>query len=200
MRRAALYLRVSTDQQTTEQQRTALEAAAAQRGWSIVATYADNGVSGARGRDKRPGWDAALKGATRGDYSVLMAWAVDRMGRSLQDLVNGLQELHAAGVDLFIHQQALDTTTPAGKAMFGMLGVFSEFERAMIQARVRAGLDRAKVQGTKTGNPFGRPKLSARKVEIARRALAGGASVRAAAKLAKISKSAAGKLAKAPPG
>jgi DNA invertase Pin-like site-specific DNA recombinase len=160
--RAALYLRVSTGDQTVENQRRELEAAAAQRSWAITATYADEGISGAKGRDKRPGLDAMLKDATRGKFDVAMCWAVDRMGRSLADLVGTLQELHGAKVDLFLHQQAIDTTTPAGRAMFGMLGVFAEFERSMIQARVNAGLARAKAAGVK----LGRPKVPA-KVEAA---------------------------------
>jgi DNA invertase Pin-like site-specific DNA recombinase len=163
-KRAALYLRVSTDEQTTANQRDALEVVAAQRGWQIVETYEDNGISGSKGRDKRPGLDAALKDASRGKYDVLCAWSVDRLGRSLADLVNGLQDLHSAKVDLFLHQQALDTTTPAGKAMFGMMGVFAEFERAMIIARVNAGLARAKQSGTKSGKAIGRPCVT-RKVE-----------------------------------
>ena len=88
---------------------------------------------------------------------MVMAWSVDRLGRSLQDLVAFLCELHALGVDLFLHQQGLDTTTPAGKAMFQMMGVFAEFERAMIQERVRAGLRRAKAEGKQ----LGRPKIAA---------------------------------------
>jgi DNA invertase Pin-like site-specific DNA recombinase len=161
-KRAALYLRVSTGDQTVENQRRELEAAAAQRGWIITATFADEGVSGAKGRDKRPGLDAMLKDATRGKFDVAMCWAVDRMGRSLADLVSTLQELHGAKVDLFLLQQAIDTTTPSGRAMFGMLGVFAEFERSMIQARVNAGLARAKAAGVK----LGRPKVPA-KVEAA---------------------------------
>lgn len=145
--RAAIYLRVSTGEQTVENQRRDLEAAAAQRGWQIVATFADEGISGAKGRDKRPDLDHMLKDATRGKFDVVMAWAVDRMGRSLPDLVGTLQDLHGAKVDLFLHQQAIDTTTPAGRAMFGMMGVFAEFERSMIQARVKAGFDRARVSG-----------------------------------------------------
>ena len=155
-KRAALYLRVSTDGQTTENQRQALQEAAEARGWQVVATYEDAGISGAKGRDKRPGLDQMLKDATRGQFNVAMSWAVDRMGRSLADLVGILQELHGASVDLFLHQQAIDTTTPAGRAMFGMMGVFAEFERSMIQARVNAGLDRARKQGKR----FGRPKLA----------------------------------------
>jgi DNA invertase Pin-like site-specific DNA recombinase len=115
--------------------------------------YRDNGISGAKGRDKRPGLDAALKDATRGKYGVLMAWSVDRLGRSLTDLLSILQELHSAGVDLYLHRQALDTRTPAGKAMFQMMGVFAEFERSMIQERVKAGMARAKAQGATFGRP-----------------------------------------------
>jgi DNA invertase Pin-like site-specific DNA recombinase len=84
---------------------------------------------------------------------MVMAWSVDRLGRSLQDLVGFLSELHALRIDLFLHQQGLDTTTPAGKAMFQMMGVFAEFERAMIQERVRAGLARARSEGKRLGRP-----------------------------------------------
>lgn len=167
--RAAIYLRVSTGEQTVENQRRDLEAAASQRGWTITAAYSDEGISGAAGRDKRPGLDAMLNDATRGKFEVVMCWAVDRMGRSLADLVSTLQELHGAKVDLFLHQQAIDTTTPAGRAMFGMMGVFAEFERSMIQARVKAGLERAKVSPRKGAKAIGRPKV-ARSTEAAIRA------------------------------
>jgi DNA invertase Pin-like site-specific DNA recombinase len=160
-RRAALYLRVSTDGQTVENQRIALEAVAAQRGWPIVHVYDDAGISGAKGRDKRPGLDAMLKDAGRAKFDVVMAWAVDRMGRSLSDLVGILKDLEAAHVDIFLHQQALDTTSPSGRAMFQMLGVFSEFERSMIQARVRAGLDRARSEGKQLGRPMVSKKTEA---------------------------------------
>ena len=83
--------------------------------------------------------------ASRRQFDVVMDWSVDRLGRSLQDLVGFLSELHALGVDLFLHQQGLDTTTPAGKATFQMMGVFAEYERAMIRERARAGLARARV-------------------------------------------------------
>jgi DNA invertase Pin-like site-specific DNA recombinase len=183
-KRAALYLRVSTGEQTTDNQRQALEAVAEQRGWQIVATYDDAGISGSKGRDKRPGLDAALEDAARGCYDVLCAWSVDRLGRSLLDLISGLQDLHAARVDLFLHQQALDTTTPAGMAMFGMMGVFAEFERSMIVARVNTGFARAKVSGTKSGRAIGRPRTS-RKVErlIRQRLTAGAGMLRVAAEL-----------------
>jgi DNA invertase Pin-like site-specific DNA recombinase len=154
---AALYLRVSTDEQTTENQARELTEAASRAGWEITAVYRDEGISGAKGRDKRPGLDAMLKDATRRKFDVVMAWSVDRLGRSLQDLVGLLTELHASNIDLFLHQQAIDTTTPAGRAMFQMMGVFAEFERAMIRDRVKAGMARAKAGGAK----FGRPTIDA---------------------------------------
>jgi DNA invertase Pin-like site-specific DNA recombinase len=160
-KRVAIYLRVSTDGQTTENQRRELEAGAAARGWDVTAVYEDAGISGAKGRDQRPGLDGMLKDATRRKFDVVMAWSVDRLGRSLADLVGGLQDMHAAGVDLVLHQQAIDTTTPSGKAMYQMLGVFAEFERSMIQARVKAGIARVKETGkTKSGKPMGRPVTS----------------------------------------
>jgi DNA invertase Pin-like site-specific DNA recombinase len=152
-KRAALYLRVSTGEQTIENQRQALEAAALHRGWIVTATYADEGISGAKGRDKRPALDGILKDAMRGKFDIVMSWSVDRMGRSLSDLISTLQELHSAKVDLFLHQQAIDTTTPAGRAMFAMMGVFAEFEREMIRSRVHAGLDRARANGVTLGRP-----------------------------------------------
>jgi DNA invertase Pin-like site-specific DNA recombinase len=91
--------------------------------------------------------------AAQRKFDVIMAWSVDRLGRSLQDLVGFLSELHALRIDLFLHQQGLDTTTPAGKAMFQMMGVFAEFERAMIQERVRAGLARARSESKRLGRP-----------------------------------------------
>jgi DNA invertase Pin-like site-specific DNA recombinase len=160
-KRAAIYLRVSTDEQTTQNQRRELEGAAVHRGWQVVAVFEDAGISGAKARDKRPGLDQMLKEATRRKFEVVMAWSVDRLGRSLSDLVGGLQEFHAVCVDLFLHQQSVDTTTPAGKAMFQMLGVFSEFERAMMRSRVKAGMARIKAGApTKSGKPVGRPTIS----------------------------------------
>ena len=150
---AAIYLRVSTDGQTTDNQRAALKEVAERSGWQIVEVYEDHAVSGAKARDKRPAFDRLCKDATRRRFDVVMAWSVDRLGRSLQDLVAFLGELHAVGVDLFLHQQGIDTTTPAGKAMFQMMGVFAEFERAMIQDRVKAGLSRARAQGKTLGRP-----------------------------------------------
>jgi DNA invertase Pin-like site-specific DNA recombinase len=149
----AIYLRVSTGGQTTENQRRELTAVAKRRGWRVVEVYEDAGVSGAKGREQRPAFDRLLKDASRGKFDIVAAWSVDRLGRSLQDLIGFLSDLHAAGRDLYLHQQAMDTTTPSGRAMFGMLSVFAEFERAMIRERVNAGLARAKERGTVLGRP-----------------------------------------------
>ena len=152
-KRAVLYLRVSTLDQTTANQDRELRQVAERAGWQIVHVYKDHGISGAKGKDKRPAFDALHKAAARREFDVVMAWSVDRLGRSLQDLVGFLSEIHAAGVDLFLHQQGIDTTTPGGKAMFQMLGVFAEFERSIVQERVRAGLRRAVSEGKKLGRP-----------------------------------------------
>jgi DNA invertase Pin-like site-specific DNA recombinase len=157
-KRAALYLRVSTDGQTTANQRLALEAVAAQRGWTVVGVYEDAGVSGAKGRDKRPGLDDLLTEATRARFNVVMAWAMDRLGRSLVDLLSTLSTLEEARVDLFLHQQAIDTTTPAGRMFFQVMGAFAEFERGMIRSRVNAGLARARARGVRLGRPKVSPK------------------------------------------
>lgn len=158
-RRVALYARVSTDQQTTENQLRELREAASRNGWEITKEYIDRGISGAKGRDKRPGFDTLLKDASRKQFDLVMSWSVDRLGRSLQDLIGFLSEIHAKGIDLYLHQQGIDTTTPAGKALFQMMGVFAEFERSMIQERVKSGIARAKAEGTKSGQPHGRPSI-----------------------------------------
>ena len=149
MRRAALYLRVSTTEQTTENQDLELRAVAGRMGCAITKVYCDHGISGAKGRDKRPAFDRLCRDAARREFDIVMAWSVDRLGRSLRDLIEFLSELHALGIDLYLHQQGLDTTTPSGRAMFQMMGVFAEFERAMIAERVRAGLARARANGTR---------------------------------------------------
>jgi DNA invertase Pin-like site-specific DNA recombinase len=147
----ALYLRTSHADRTVENQRQALMDVASKRGWTIVAEFKDEAISGAKGRDKRAGFDKLLKGAVRRDFDMVAAWSVDRLGRSISDLIATLQELNGCGCALYLHQQALDTSTPSGRAMFQMLGVFAEFEREMISARVRAGLARRAASGKKLG-------------------------------------------------
>ena len=177
MKRAALYLRVSTIDQTTANQERELRQVAERAGWEVDKVYKDRGISGSKGRDKRPAFDALHKAAARREIDIVMAWSVDRLGRSLQDLVVFLSEIHAAGVDLFLHQQGLDTTTPAGKALFQMMGVFAEFERSMIQERVRAGLRRAKDDGKK----LGRPRIARQLEERILAALKAGETIRGVA-------------------
>jgi DNA invertase Pin-like site-specific DNA recombinase len=164
MKTAAIYARVSTNGQTTDNQIRELRKVAKRHGWKVAAEYIDHGVSGAKGRDQRPALDKLLKAANRRDYSIIMAWSVDRLGRSLRHLVGFLDEIHAKGVDLYLHQQNIDTSTPSGKAMFQMAGVFAEFERSMIQERVRAGLELAREQG----KVLGRPKVPARTESLIR--------------------------------
>jgi DNA invertase Pin-like site-specific DNA recombinase len=165
-KRVGIYLRVSTKEQTTENQLRELRLVAERAGWDVVRVFEDAGVSGAKGRDKRPGYDALLKAVARREVELVAAWSVDRLGRSMQDLVAFLEDLRGHGADLYLHQQALDTTTPSGRALFGMMAVFAEFERAMIQERVNAGLARAKSQGKRLGRPTLGSDIEARVREL----------------------------------
>lgn len=179
MKRIAIYTRVSTDQQTVENQHRELEAPAMRMGWKIVATFSDEGISGSKGRDRRPGLDALMRGIARKDFDLVASWSVCRLGRSLQHLVTLLSDLNVKGVDLYLHVQAIDTSTPSGRAMFQMLGVFSEFERSMVSERVRAGLARS----TKKA---GRPSLPYEKKRRIERMLFGGNSINQTAKKLKV--------------
>ena len=161
-KRVALYARVSTDAQTTENQLLQLRAVAERHGWTIVVEFVDHGVSGAKGRHERPQFDALLRGVARREFDMIASWSVDRLGRSLQDLLSFLMELQSKRVDLYLHQQALDTSTPMGKAMFQLCGVFAELERSIIQERVRAGLERARAKGKTLGRPRTDPKVEAK--------------------------------------
>ena len=167
-KKVAIYARVSTaNGQTPENQIRELRAVAARHGWQVTAEYVDQGISGAKGRDQRPEFDNLCRAIARKEFELVMAWSVDRLGRSLQDLVAFLSELHAKDVDLYLDRQGIDTTTPAGKAMFQMMGVFAEFERAIIRERIMSGLSRAKNVGTKSGRPIGRPKTVTPEMEEA---------------------------------
>jgi DNA invertase Pin-like site-specific DNA recombinase len=172
-RRAAIYLRVSTSGQTVENQRLELERVAAARGWELVAVYEDAGISGGKGREKRPGLDKLLNDAGRRRFDVVMAWAIDRMGRSLIDLLTTIQHLEAFGVDLYLDQQHLDTTTPTGRLLYQITGAFAEFERSMIRERVNAGLQRARAQG----KTLGRPKVPSKVEQAARASLSAGTGI-----------------------
>ena len=151
--KVAIYARVSTATQTANNQTQELERIAALRGWTIVATYRDEGISGAKGRDQRPALDQLLKAATKREFDLIAVWSIDRLGRSLQHLVTTVNDLHAQGVQLYFHQQAIDTTTPSGKLMFGVFSSFAEFERDLIRERIKLGVERARKEGKKLGRP-----------------------------------------------
>jgi len=168
-KRVGIYLRVSTPDQATENQRRKLEEVARRLRWSVVRVFEDAG----KVRDARPGLDSLMKAVSRREVDMVMAWSVDRLGRSLTGLLEVLTEMHAKKVDLYLHQQGLDTSTPSGRAMFQMMGVFAEFERAMIQ-ETRASATRAK-----SGRTIGRPRIDAKTEAEIRSALRrGGMSMR----------------------
>ena len=169
-KRASLYVRVSTDKQTVENQVARLTEVAKGRGWEIVATFNDAGISGAKERKDRPALDQMLKDASKGRFDVVMTWAIDRLGCSLVFLLATVQHLENCGVDLFIDQQSIDTTTPTGKLMFQIVGAFAEFERSMIRQRVHAGLKRAVANGKTLGRPLNDPAaLERARAELQRR-------------------------------
>jgi DNA invertase Pin-like site-specific DNA recombinase len=193
-KRAALYVRVSTsDKQSVESQLQKLRKVAKLREWTVVEVYKDEGISGAKGRDKRPGLDAMLNDASKRRFDMLMAWAVDRLGRNLRDLLGTIEHLKACKVGLYLDQQHLDTTTPAGEAMLQMVGVFAQFERATIQQRINAGLSVVKeklacdgkfdTRGGKVRTRLGRPGAKPDRIEAARRELAKGTGIGKTARL-----------------
>ncbi|MDN5787888.1 recombinase family protein [Pseudorhodobacter sp.] len=147
-RRAAIYARVSTGEQTPENQLLRLREVAERAGWAIVHEYVETASGASRAR---PGLDAMMKDAARRQFDVVMAWDVSRLGRSLRDLVDLFETLRSVGCDQFLEQQALDTSTPAGRALLQMSGVFAEFERAMIVERTKAGIARARACGKQIG-------------------------------------------------
>jgi DNA invertase Pin-like site-specific DNA recombinase len=164
-KKAALYVRVSTADQTVDNQVAELERVAEFRGWEIVTRYSDLGISGAKGRQERFGLDTMLKDASKARFDVVMAWSLDRLGRSLIDLLQTVEHLHGMGVDLYLMQQHIDTTTAAGKLLFHITGAFAEFERATIRERVKAGMGRVRTELASNG------KYVARRSGIVRRSL-----------------------------
>jgi len=186
-KRAALYVQVSTDHQSVENQVRELKQVAERRGWTVIEVYRDAGISGSKGRDKRPGLDAMLKDANRRKFDIVMAWAIDRLGRSLIDLLGTIEHLEKVGVDLYLDQQNIDTTTPTGRLLFQITGAFGEFERSMIRQRVRAGLNVIKDKLARDGKfvskagkvrrRLGRPGAEPDKIQRARRELAKGIGI-----------------------
>jgi DNA invertase Pin-like site-specific DNA recombinase len=150
-RKAVIYSRVSTNEQTVENQLRVLREVAEKRGLEVVREISDEGISGAKGRNERPGFDELIKGSVKNEWDIILVWDVSRLGRSLQHLVSFLEDIQSAHCDMYIHQSGIDTSTASGKMMFGMLSVFSEFERSMIRERVIAGQQRAVANGVKLG-------------------------------------------------
>jgi DNA invertase Pin-like site-specific DNA recombinase len=196
VRRVGIYVRVSTDNQTTATQKRELQTWAERAGHTVVQLFEDQGISGTKGRDERPAFDALLKAAVRHDIDMIAVWSSDRLGRSLKHLVEVLETIRDTGTGLYIHTQAIDTTTPAGRAMFQMLAVFSEFEREMIAARVSAGLARVKEtlaskgrfesKAGKIRTRLGRPGAAPEKIKAARAYLAAGNGILKTAGLTKL--------------
>jgi DNA invertase Pin-like site-specific DNA recombinase len=151
--RIAIYGRVSTTEQTSDNQINFLQEIVNRNGWELVQTYVDEGISGTKGRDKRPEFDRLCKDMVRRKFNRILIWDISRLGRSLQHLVEFLNDVQSVNCHLYIHQSGLDTSTPSGRMMFQMVGVFSEFERSMISERVKLGLKRVKSKGTKLGRP-----------------------------------------------
>ena len=150
-KKAVIYSRVSTNEQTVDNQLKVLREVAEKRGLEVVREISDEGISGATGRDARKGFDELIKGSIKNEWDIILVWDVSRLGRSLKHLVSFLEDIQSANCDMYIHQSGIDTSTPSGKMMFGMLSVFSEFERSMIRERVIAGQQRAKAEGKHIG-------------------------------------------------
>src|SRR5438445_13416154 len=152
-RRAALYARVSTGEQSTETQLHALRRYAEARGWGIH-EFVDHGVSGAK--ERRPALDRLVKAARARQVDVVVVTKLDRLARSTHHLVSLGRELATLGVDLVVLDQQIDTTTPSGRLLFHVLAAIAEFERDLISERVKAGLERAKAKGIRLGRPTAR--------------------------------------------
>jgi DNA invertase Pin-like site-specific DNA recombinase len=175
MKRAAVYGRVSTASkskqgdavnfiQNPEVQEQPLRELVIQRGWSLHRVYPDR-VSGAK--ERRPGLDALMNDARRGLFDVVVVWRFDRFARSVKQLVLALEEFRALGINFISHQEALDTSTPMGKAMFTIIAAMAELERSIIRERVVSGLDHARRNGTRSGRAVGRPRVIFHRDQVA---------------------------------
>ena len=157
--RVAIYTRVSKESQTTANQLRELQGIAERQRWTVVEVYTDHGISGAKGRNMRPAFDRLCKDASRRRFDLVMAWSIDRIGRSVHAVSGFIADMDALGIGQYYHQQAIDTTTPSGKAMIQMCVVFAEFERDMIRERINSGLARARANGKTLGRPRIAPEV-----------------------------------------
>ena len=174
-RRAGIYVRVSTGEQDTAMQEAELRDCAERRGWEVNKVYRDQGQSGAR--ESRPGLNALLDDVRRRRVDVVMVWSLDRLARSLKHLLSLAEEFHSLGVDLCSHKQAIDTSSPAGRLTYQVLGAVAEFEREMLRERVRSGVAQARRRGKRIGRPALR-RFSATEAQEIRQLRRGGTSVR----------------------
>ena len=188
MQRVVIYGRVSTQDQTCENQVQLFKQIIEYNGWELIDTYLDRGISGTKGRTKRTEFDRLWKDMVRRKFDKVMVWDISRLGRSLQYLVEFLNEAMAVNCDMYIHQSGLDTSTPSGRMLFQMVGVFSEFEREMISERVKLGLQRVKSNGKKLGRP---KRINTNIQTEAMKLSAEGKSLTAIAKTLSISKTSA---------
>lgn len=191
--KVAFYLRVSTDDQTIENQRRDLDEVAKRLGWDVVAVFADEGVSGAKGRDERPQFDELMKGVARKDFEMIAAWSVCRIGRSLVDLVTVLSDVRDKGIDLYFHKQGLETTTSAGRMMYQLLGIFSEYEREIIRSRVISGIERKRAEND---GQWGRPTIGDWKTNRIKKQLKLGKGIREVARMVSVSPGTVSKIKK----
>jgi DNA invertase Pin-like site-specific DNA recombinase len=150
-KRVAMYLRVSTNLQTVENQRIELDKYCERQGWTIAKVYEDSGYSGSK--SDRPALNEMLKDSAKGKFDVVVVWKIDRLARSTTDLLNILMTLKNGGVDFVSTTQAIDTTNSMGRMIMTFLGAIAEFERDTIIERVKCGLERAKAQGVRLGRP-----------------------------------------------
>jgi DNA invertase Pin-like site-specific DNA recombinase len=177
--RTALYCRVSTADQTCENQLLALREHCKLRGWTISTEYVDSGVSGAK--ERRPQLDAMMRDARRRRFDCVLVWKLDRLGRNTKHLINSLAEFDALGVAFMSLSDSLDMSTPQGRLMFHLLAALAEFERGLITERIHAGVRRAKAQGVHCGRPKG-SGAAVIDLSAARTQMAAGASLRAVAR------------------
>mgnify|MGYP003996636513 CR=1 FL=1 len=163
-KRVCLYARVSTTCQSVDRQLEELTSVAQRNDWKIVDTYIDLGISGSKGRDQRPELNRMMNDSIKKKFDVVMCWSIDRLGRSLQNCLEILNDLNAKNIDLYFDQQSIDTTTPTGKLMFSMIGAFAEFEREIIRERIMSGLEVARKKGRILGRKTNLTPSTERKI------------------------------------
>lgn len=149
----SIYLRVSKEKQTTENQLRTLKSIIEQRGWTLTKIYKDHGISGMKGREKRSGLNDLLNDLHSPEWDLLMIWDLSRLSRSLIDLMTIIKDINSSHKEIYIHQSQIDTSTPSGKMMISMIGIFSEYERDMISERIKSGLERTRSEGKTLGRP-----------------------------------------------